>query len=233
MEWISPAIFHTLWCIRPWNSRNISSLLPETEARGTARAMFSLNESRRRSPYSSHGALVQHSLSELVLGQHILIPKTVLSVKILSFWCFWGGFFCQKFEMGKGKKGKEKEGRKASCANSERVSAGHATLPYFGSEALQHHPLFFARLCDPPIFFQYVFMYLTNVAQETAGTLIQHTFQFWQLSLESEDLQKVDPKHFITCMCQCVSLRLLNQPSCSFVHNPHRPFATSGTTHLG
>lgn len=112
MEWISPAIFHTLWCIRPWNSHNISSLLPETEARGTARAMFSLNESRRRSPYSSHGALVQHSLSELVLGQHILIPKTVLSVKILSFWCFWV-FFLPKVWNGKGKERKG-EGRKES-----------------------------------------------------------------------------------------------------------------------
>lgn len=68
--------------------------------------VFSSNEPRRRSPYSSHGALVQHSLSELVFGQNVPISKTVISVKILSFF-----IFCRKFEMGKGRKG---EGRKES-----------------------------------------------------------------------------------------------------------------------
>lgn len=148
-------------------------------------------------------------------------------------------FFCQKFEMGKGRErkrreGKEKEGKKASCANSKRVTAGHATLLYFSSEAFQHPPFFFAHSCDSPISFQYVFMYLTTIAWETAGVLIKHNFQFWQLSLESEDLQKVDPMHFITYMCQCACLGFANQPSCGFMQNPHRPLATNGTTsHLG
>ena len=84
--------------------------------------VFSLNESRRHSPNSSHGALVQHSISELVFGKTVLISKPVISVKILSFFTF-----CQKFEIGKGRK---REGRKASklCRFWEGHGSAHNTV---------------------------------------------------------------------------------------------------------
>lgn len=224
MEWISPAVFHTLPCIRPWNSHNVPSLLPETEACGPGQAVLSQKEPQRRSPYSP----LHRSCCAALAVQ-------------TGFWAkradFTNGNFsensCQKFEGGKerreGGRGREgeagKEGQEGGSGRERERQGGRAGQILKGSlQGTQHCRTWAVKLFSIACWSLHIRViprYPFNTSLCTCQTwhgrqlaYSQNTPFSFGSSLESKGLQQEDLVHVITWVSLRVSLILGNWPSC-------------------